>query len=305
MQSDREFLERHLEDWIERDPSLLGGDIRWASRQLYLPDQSCLDLLGFTNDGTWVVVELKAGSVGVRTVLQALHYFLELAAMTNRDLIDRLMRRGLVDPTIEPELDDLVAEPESTERDYRLLVSGVGTGEGADVAATILSEHGFDVPVQVVTFDLLRDAAGRRILLREIDEESTQERPGTSAGWSLESVLDLAEQRGVLDGFEKIRTGLRERGFRPYLKKTGLNFNLGTRSQIFWVTPREREIHIGYLSDNFPSLFGVDENAAEVTLGPNWIDLPEDQACERIFEWADTVTRYDREANEDTSAPVI
>jgi hypothetical protein len=28
MDADREFLERHLEGWIERDPSLLGGDIR-------------------------------------------------------------------------------------------------------------------------------------------------------------------------------------------------------------------------------------------------------------------------------------
>jgi RecB family endonuclease NucS len=89
MAEEREFLEKHLEGWIEHEPSLLGGDIRWVSRQLVLPDGSRLDLLGLTKDNTWVIAELKAGQVDASTVLQAMHYFLQIAAMSDAELAQR------------------------------------------------------------------------------------------------------------------------------------------------------------------------------------------------------------------------
>lgn len=74
MVDDREYLESQLETWIERDPSLLSGEIRWVSRQLTLPDRSRLDLLGLTRNNEWVIAELKAGPVSGGAVEQAVHY---------------------------------------------------------------------------------------------------------------------------------------------------------------------------------------------------------------------------------------
>lgn len=299
---DREFLEKHLESWIENDPTLLANDVRWVSRQLTLPDASRLDLLGLTKDGTWVVAELKAGSVDTATVLQALHYFLELADMTNADLVTRVLNRGLCDESLRPELDELAEEVDDTQRDFMLLVAGVGTGERAEAAAGILTRHGFNVPVRVVTFQLLRDADGRRILIREVEDDDRREGGERRAAWTLEDLLDRAERYGVRDEFEAIRSYLLDVGYRTNLKKTGLNFNPGKRLQAFWVTPRQGVIHMGYLSSNFPALYGIDEDEAVALLGDNWVDLPPGQALLRMKTWIEKIQQRLAESSDGDDA---
>ena len=290
MAEDREFLEKHLEAWIERDPSLLGGDIRWVSRQLVLPDGSRLDLLGLTKDNTWVIAELKAGQVGLSTVLQAIHYFLQIAAMSDAELAQRIRNRNRADDLLAAALSELVSDSAETARDYRLLVAGVGSGDSAELAAAILARYGLTVRIQVISFQLLRDSQGHRILLREIDEEGVRE--GRAAAAPYEDILLLAERFGVRDGFEQVRNELLVRGYRSFQKRSGLNFSIGSRLQTFWIKPIEGRLHIGYLSGNFPALFGVDEAMALTDLGPNWLDLQPAEAIQRVRLWADTIDRY-------------
>jgi hypothetical protein len=245
--ADRDFLEKHLEEWIERDPSLLAGDVHWAARQLTLPDRSRLDLLGLSIDGTWVIAELKPGPPEGGAVNQALHYFTQIASMTNGELAERIR---------------------------------------------VLTSHGFDVPIRVVTFQVLRGADGRRILLREIeDAPEGGEGRGVSRS-SLDDVLVLAERGGVRPGFAAIRRHLLGRGYREHRRGTGLNFNTGSRFQCLWVRPAEGTIHLAYLGSNFPMLFGVDERQAEADLGENSIDLAPDEALARVTRWADVIDDY-------------
>jgi len=302
MSNDRAFLEKHLEAWIQRDPSLLDTGVRWVSRQLTLPDGSRLDLLGLTRDGTWVIVELKAGPVGAGTVRQAMHYFLEIAGMTNGQLAKRIRDRGNFDASVAAALEELAPDAGDSDRDYRLLVAGVGSGESAEVTAEILERHGFDVPIQVVTFQLLRDSTGRRILLREVDDFASPEPLTQGSGRSLDSALRHAERCGVLEGFEAIRSYLLGQGFREYRRKNGLNFNLASRKQCLWVHPREGKIYIGYLDGNFAALFGVDNSQAAADLGPNWINLPPAEALLRIQQWSDIIIRYHAGQSDDSLA---
>ncbi len=127
------------------------------------------------------------------------------------------------------------------------------------------------------------------MLLREVEDESSREPTLPSAQWSLEDVLQRAENFGVRGALERVCLDLNERGYRTNVKKTGLNFNRGSRLQTFWVRPVEAGFHIGYLAGNFPALFGVDESEAEKAFGANWIDLSPDAACERIRLWADEI----------------
>jgi hypothetical protein len=101
-----------------------------------------------------------------------------------------------------------------------------------------------------------------------------------------------AERFGVRAGFETIRDELLSRGYRAYQKKHGLNFNLGSRRQVFWVRPLESHILVGYLDWNFPALFGIDPAQAALDLGPNWLELPPDAALAQIRQWLDIVDRY-------------
>jgi hypothetical protein len=264
-----------------------------------LPDLSRLDLLGLTNDGTWVIAELKRGVITTGVVLQALHYFLQLAAMSNAELVARVT--GTATPHeraegVTTEFDVLLAQPDEKTRDHLLIVAGVGTDGSAESAAVTLAEHGLDVPVRVVSFDLVRGTNGQRFLLREVDDEATRTRRTGSPAWSLDTILELAGECGVREGFQQILNKLSRMGYHPYLKKTGLNFNLGSRAQVFWVKPVDGKIHIGYLISNFPTLFGVDEATVEERLGPNWIDLSADEAVNQIMRWVDAVDEFRRAA---------
>jgi hypothetical protein len=288
---DRDFLEKHLENWIERDPSLISSYVRWVSRQLTLPDGSRLDLLGLSGDGSWVIVELKPDPPGAGAVDQVLHYFMQIASMTDGELAQRIKSHGLSDSATLEALEALTPDAGDAERSYRLIVAGVGTGDAARTAAEALTRHGFDVPIQVVTFEVLGDSAGRRLLVRDVEEAVYDDRAAASRR-SLEDVVDIAERCGVRDGFQEIRSFLLGHGYREQRRGTGLNFNLGSRLQCFWVRPAEGAVRIGYLDTNFPALFGVDESEAHSDLGENWIDLPPAQALERIRQWVVVIDGY-------------
>lgn len=292
LRQDREFLERHLETWITNDPSLLGSDLRWVSRQLTLPDRSRLDLLGLSMDGTWVIVELKHGSVGSGTIAQALHYLLEISKMSDRDLVGQIHSQGGPIGKVDEDLDRLVASSEGdlSQRDYRLVVAGVGDGEAAREAAQSLANLNLAVEVQVVTFELVTDAEGRRTLIREVEDELPPTAIVGGTKWTLDTLLADAETLGVRDGFEAVIDLFESRGWRKYQKKNGLNFNPRSRKQAFWVRPAaEVKLHIGYLEFNFPDLFDIDETAATELLGPNWLDVDPAEALTTVERWLDRI----------------
>ena len=302
LKNDHDYLEHHLETWIEHDPTLLGTGIRWIARQLVLPDRSRLDLLGLSVDGTWVVAELKRSAVDSATVAQAVHYFLELSRMTNEELVHRVSASGQLDPGVHQELIELAdVAGDTSERDYLIIVSGVGTGENAETAGRTLADSGFSVPVRVVTFNLVATASGSRLLLRDIDDvvEPPPSEPGTR--WSLEAVLERAEAVGVGPEFRLIRDELERLGYRASLKQSGLNFNKGTRQQVFWVKPLDGQISIGFLAGNFPVLFGVDEATANQQLGENWLTLSPNEAVAQMHRWMTEIEDWIKTSDDDAT----
>lgn len=289
LEADRSLLESKLEAWIEADPSILDGIVKWVSRQLILPDRSRLDLLGLSPEGTWVIAELKAGAPTADAVRQALHYFLEMDAMSNAELVARIRAQGLSDPTVDSQLTDVLAtDDDEHERDYRILVAGVGDGSGAEAAASTLARYGLTIPVEVIGFHLFTTPTGH-VLVKEVDDDAASEAPQQSSAWSLDQILERASRFGIADGFEKIRTELLNRGYRSRLKKYGLNFNLGTRSQVFWVQPRREGLHIGYCAWNFPDLFGISAEETESRFGSNWLTLDPEPALVQMGLWLDAV----------------
>src|SRR5436190_15122418 len=66
-------LNRSLEDWIARDPSLVVEGLKVVGKQITL-EGGRLDLLGVDPQGLWTVVEIKRGLLYRDTVAQALDY---------------------------------------------------------------------------------------------------------------------------------------------------------------------------------------------------------------------------------------
>ena len=90
-------LEAYLEDWIERDPSLLQQGLVIIGRQIAV-EGGRLDLLGLDPQGRWAVIEIKSGQIRRETVAQALDYASCVATMGREALhakvADYLQRHG-------------------------------------------------------------------------------------------------------------------------------------------------------------------------------------------------------------------
>ena len=68
-------LEKDLEDWVEHNPSILGGDrVLIIATQKSIPGVGRLDLLGIDQSGSLVIIELKRYSTPRDAVAQALDY---------------------------------------------------------------------------------------------------------------------------------------------------------------------------------------------------------------------------------------
>lgn len=66
--------EERLEDWIERDPSVLGMELAVLGRQVRTPYGGRIDLLGMDSNGNTVILELKRDQTPRDVVAQVLDY---------------------------------------------------------------------------------------------------------------------------------------------------------------------------------------------------------------------------------------
>lgn len=72
---EEKILEENLEDWICKDPSLLGESLLIIGRQVIIPDiNDRLDLLALDPQGSAVIIELKRGTLKDPVDIQALRY---------------------------------------------------------------------------------------------------------------------------------------------------------------------------------------------------------------------------------------
>ena len=85
-------LEAHLEDWIEADPTLIGGGLDIVGRQVTIHDGR-LDLLAIDSQDRWVVIELKAGKLDSGALTQALYYASSLAQLSGDELQAKIRPR--------------------------------------------------------------------------------------------------------------------------------------------------------------------------------------------------------------------
>ena len=66
--------EQRLENWIEKDPSILGLDLLIIGRQVTTENRGRIDLLAINSDGDVVIVELKRDKTPRDIVAQVLDY---------------------------------------------------------------------------------------------------------------------------------------------------------------------------------------------------------------------------------------
>lgn len=194
--------EQDLEDWIERDPSLIGSDLVIIARQL-MADGKPLDLLALDSDGNLVVIELKRADAYRETLAQGLDYAAWIAEQSTEQLraaIDKNRRKdGFFHETLARHLGAPIAEKWSPqEADVRLIVAGTGADDRLRRMIGFLSKRGMSV--NGVFLDIYIGPSDTKLVARTSilsDEEVEQtERRGRGRG-TTEALMGLAHANGT------------------------------------------------------------------------------------------------------------
>jgi len=80
--------EEMLEDWIEKDPSILGLELLIIGRQVTTSYGKRIDLLGIDSKGDITILELKKDKTPRDVVAQVLDYASWIRKLTTRDIYD-------------------------------------------------------------------------------------------------------------------------------------------------------------------------------------------------------------------------
>ncbi len=288
--ADHGIYERTLEDWIERQPSLVHEGIRWVGRQRRLPGGGILDLLGVTPEGQWVVAELKAGPVNMATLNQALGYATEIGAMDGEDLLSKL------DTEKHPDLGQYLSP-----RNLALLL--VGTSQAPDLERGIrfLQEQGLRIPIRIVTFGMFRQSNGAVFLARQVEERESP--TDARQGGGRERVLELAQGFGVEDELTETLRVAERLGLpvKVWPACFTVNSPVNKRKTLLYVGPREGGCHVGYAASAYAEAFGVTTVEVESALGSNWKTLPKLE----VMPWLKRAEDLTKAAMERTSTALV
>jgi Holliday junction resolvase-like predicted endonuclease len=211
-------LEKNLETWIEKDPSLVQNGLIILHRQLVL-DGGRLDLLALDPQGRMVVIEIKTGFLDNNVITQAFYYVAQIAKMPfynlsakvdsyleaqNIQLVQLLEERGV----------DIVSQQD--EREALAIVVGTGRKRGF---AQMLDYYAikYEVPITSVIFDVFEVPDGKRVLVRERTDADFVKATSTdkSKQWSVENVLESSRKSAIYDEFQIFLDAAKKHNLHP------------------------------------------------------------------------------------------
>jgi Holliday junction resolvase-like predicted endonuclease len=221
-------LDQHLEEWIERDPSLVQGGLTIVARQLHT-EAGPLDLLALDPQGRWVVIEVKRGMLRRETVAQAIDYASAIAAMTHGDL-EQVVNTYLASRGEKATLRGLLLQRQVTldgnERIGEVAIIVVGTGRDRSLERMVdyLTSPG-NIAITAISFEVFALAGGKQVLVREIAEDEGRVPAGPeSSAHAMDAILARAEAAGTGREITAILQAAQRLGLHPRPWKVCLMF---------------------------------------------------------------------------------
>ena len=203
-------LERHLEDWIAKDVTLIAEGLTLVGRQVSIHDGR-LDLLAIDVQDRWVVIEVKPGVLDSGALAQALYYASSIASLGSKELLEKLEHRlgDFGDPErlstkVRQQLDG-----DGEKREIAVLLVGAGIHPGLERVRDFLG--GFGVPISVVSFEVFELEGGPMLLIREVVEESIQP-SGPGPRYTVEAIREMAVEQGVVAQFNRFERMSKDAG---------------------------------------------------------------------------------------------
>ena len=194
-------LERYLEDWIVNDVSLIGEGLTLVGRQVTI-DDGRLDLLAIDSQDRWIVIEVKPGVLESGALSQAMYYAASLARLEPQELREKLTHNlsSFGDPRMISQRIEALIDDEGEKREIALMLVGVGIHPGLARMNEFLER--FQIPINIVSFEVFKPDAGPKLLVREVIEEPTAP-PRPKIKYTVEAIRAQAIDAGVVDSFDR------------------------------------------------------------------------------------------------------
>jgi hypothetical protein len=304
------FAEAHLETWIAQSPDLILDGIDWIARQLvFSDDQSRLDLLGKSPDDEWVVVELKRGRLSRDALMQALHYVLHIGAMSSSELRQALetneyfrTRAEAVRQGVHELLD---AESDGTRR-VSIVLAGTSRTANLDLAVQFLQDHGLDLTINVVTYDLFTTSSAQTVLVRDVDElVSPSSTEGQDKERTVNAVLAKAADSGVSAAFSEFIAvaGVLQLRVKAHTRAVTITGRAQGNPTILYLRPESDHLHIWLNGENAARFLELTAEDLAVLGGPGGHNLSDEDATKYAQTFREVV-RHRRATGPDATSSV-
>ena len=231
-------LERHLEDWIANDVTLIAEGLTLVGRQISIDDER-LDLLAIDSQDRWVVIEIKPGVLDSGALAQALYYASSIARLDADELYGKL----------EPCLSDfgdaerlsasvkqqLAGEEEG--REIAVLLVGAGIHSGLERMNEFLGRFG--VPISIVSFEVFELDGGPQLLIREVVDEPAKPAPPRRR-LTVEAIRRWAVDAGVGRQFDRFVNMAQAAGLAVQPQRASVRIAPLTNRTRFLITAQPR-----------------------------------------------------------------
>ncbi len=150
--ADAGLYEKHIEDWVEARPDLLGEELLIIGRQVALDEgKDILDLLAMDRQANLVIIELKRDLLGGAADLQPLRYAALISTWSHERVREQAegywKTIGASRSTFAQEVEQFCDEEAQVNGDQRLILAGRDITARLGTVALWLRSHGIDTKV--------------------------------------------------------------------------------------------------------------------------------------------------------------
>ncbi|RKY75542.1 DUF91 domain-containing protein [candidate division KSB1 bacterium] len=210
-------LEERIEDWIEKDISIVSSDLLVIGRQVETDFGGVIDLLCLDSSGDVVIIELKRGRTPREVTAQVLDYASWVKDLSNEKITDLankyLGEKGPLEKAFQEKFGEEL--PEILNEHHKMMVIATEIDQSTERIIEYLSNT-YGVGINAVTFKYFRDEENKEYLARVflIEPSQVEYRTQTKSmskrkpPLTYEELEEMARANGVEELYNRLAEGL-------------------------------------------------------------------------------------------------
>jgi len=268
-------LEERIEDWLERDISIISDDLLVVGRQIETDFGGIIDLICLERNGDLVILELKRQKTPREITAQILDYASWVKDLSNEKITD-MANNYLGDraPLIEAFSNQFGVElPEILNEHHKMLIVASEIDDSTERIIKYLSDT-YGVSINATTFEYFRDKDGNEYLSKVflIEPRHVEYKSQTRAVskrrpyLNYEQLEEIADKNGVGELYKPLFEGLKNYFDYPGTTASTVAFIgviEGSRNTIFSLVPGESDaskgLHFQVYIDRFADYLKTDK----------------------------------------------